>query len=422
MDTHMIQQLIIRLFPSQKTQPIMVDWFIGKESGNESGQGSLADLLSMVGDLPDDLQVWLPAEDVAFTTANIPSTQARHIQKALPFAVEEQLAQDVDGMHLVTGHKRSDGLLQVAAVSRIQMNRWIDELSDNGIHCDEWFIDAQLLSTKTKNWQLFLDGANVIINTPKNGSYKTSRENLFLILDGLISADDEVECIVYQLDGVDEGLLIARIENELSGKISVTTQSYSHALECLNAFDTNRKSCINLLQGDFKRIKQKVSKANPFKVPLVMLCSLIVFSTGLNAIQAHNINKQTMLVNEASVSYYKTLFPNSRRVSSNSIKKRVTAKLKNLSTTASNNGFLAQLDASGSILTSAGLAKAMNFTGFRYSDRSNELSIDLEGKDVGQFEAFKMALIAAGNKAELGSITNENSVVKGRIKLGADNE
>lgn len=55
------------------------------------------------------------------------------LNAALPYALEEQVAADVDSMHFAAGDKRDSGLRPVAAVSREQLDRWLSQLEEAGI-------------------------------------------------------------------------------------------------------------------------------------------------------------------------------------------------------------------------------------------------------------------------------------------------
>lgn len=45
----------------------------------------------------------IPGDEAVFCLADIPAKQTRFIQQALPYAVEEQIAQDIDSVHLALG-------------------------------------------------------------------------------------------------------------------------------------------------------------------------------------------------------------------------------------------------------------------------------------------------------------------------------
>lgn len=79
----------------------------------ESRTLSLADALS---DLPAHWQLVLPVEAVTACAVQLPTQKARWVRQALPFAVEELLAEDVESMHLALGEQLADGRHRVYAL------------------------------------------------------------------------------------------------------------------------------------------------------------------------------------------------------------------------------------------------------------------------------------------------------------------
>lgn len=67
----------------------------------------------------------LPVEAVMSCAVNLPTRKARWLRQALPFAVEELLAEDVELMHLALGEQLADGRHRVFAVRRNWLAGWI---------------------------------------------------------------------------------------------------------------------------------------------------------------------------------------------------------------------------------------------------------------------------------------------------------
>ena len=67
----------------------------------------------------------LPVEAVTACAVNLPTRKARWLRQALPFAVEELLAEDVELMHLVLGEQLDDGRHRVFAVRRSWLAGWL---------------------------------------------------------------------------------------------------------------------------------------------------------------------------------------------------------------------------------------------------------------------------------------------------------
>ena len=62
------------------------------------------------------------------TEVNIPSRQAAHLRKALPFMIEEQLAGDLRQTHLAVAPHRHGDSVPVAVVAHAQMIAWLEAL------------------------------------------------------------------------------------------------------------------------------------------------------------------------------------------------------------------------------------------------------------------------------------------------------
>ncbi|MFP6800251.1 MAG: type II secretion system protein GspL, partial [Pseudomonas sp.] len=67
----------------------------------------------------------LPVEAVTSCAVNLPTRKARWLRQALPFAVEELLAEEVELMHLALGEQLADGRHRVFAVRRSWLAGWL---------------------------------------------------------------------------------------------------------------------------------------------------------------------------------------------------------------------------------------------------------------------------------------------------------
>jgi len=127
----MAEYLVIRLGhePDQGVQWIAVD-DNGTRRG-EPGSGSLADASAATAARP--VIVLAPALDILTTTVNIPVRGGSRLNAALPFALEESLADDVDTLHFAAGARRESGLRPVAVVARDKIDAWLQQLQEADI-------------------------------------------------------------------------------------------------------------------------------------------------------------------------------------------------------------------------------------------------------------------------------------------------
>ena len=86
-------------------------------------RGHLADLPEI--DKQAEITLIVPANDVLLTTATLPKLNRHRLLQALPFALEEQLIDDVNELHFAIASHQTDGTLPVAIVARKKMAEWL---------------------------------------------------------------------------------------------------------------------------------------------------------------------------------------------------------------------------------------------------------------------------------------------------------
>lgn len=130
----MSEILTIRL-SSRAEQP--VQWLVWSPQQHEViASGQLADI-SQLGEIAEyatqrTVYALAPACDVLLTQVTIPAGSSRQLGAVLPFLLEEELAQDVDHLHVHLLKKSGDSA-QVAVLEHRKMEHWLAALSDAGI-------------------------------------------------------------------------------------------------------------------------------------------------------------------------------------------------------------------------------------------------------------------------------------------------
>jgi type II secretion system protein L len=88
--------------------------------------------------------LWFPSENMSWQAVNLP--KGRAWREALPFAVEEKLAESVENLHLVPTDVDSDGLRWVAVINESFWQKWQADKKDHAISPDilalPWSLDT----------------------------------------------------------------------------------------------------------------------------------------------------------------------------------------------------------------------------------------------------------------------------------------
>jgi len=107
--------------------------------------------------------VLVPSAEVLTTSVDIPVKGAK-LQAALPYALEEHLAEDVEELHFAAGSRRSSGHTPVSVVSQQCMQEWMSRLSEAGITPNSVIADSYGLARIPGTISMLLDDDFVFIN------------------------------------------------------------------------------------------------------------------------------------------------------------------------------------------------------------------------------------------------------------------
>jgi len=109
----------------------------------------------------------VPSAEVLSTTVDIPLKGAKLIA-ALPFALEEYLADDIDQLHFAAGPRRANGKIPVSVVGKQNMDDWLAVLDAAGISANSIIADNYGLARIPGTISMLLAEDQVFINDGAN--------------------------------------------------------------------------------------------------------------------------------------------------------------------------------------------------------------------------------------------------------------
>ncbi len=127
----MAEYLVIRLHPDRDQA---ADWIAVDGNGTRISPPVTGPLAEAAQDVANRTVIALvPAATVLNTSVNIPIRSGSRLLAALPFALEEYLAEDVENLHFAAGVRSETGVLPVAVVTHELMQEWLQRLEEAGI-------------------------------------------------------------------------------------------------------------------------------------------------------------------------------------------------------------------------------------------------------------------------------------------------
>ncbi|MGY8795627.1 MAG: type II secretion system protein GspL, partial [Woeseiales bacterium] len=157
----MSEYLVIRLGDNSQ----QLSHWIAVDSSGARRSAPVAGLLSeATTDIHDrEVIVLVPSAEVLTTSVDIPVKGAKLVA-ALPYALEEFLAEDIESLHFAAGAKRASGRTPVSVVSNDRLQTWLDQLDAAGIAPDSIIAESYGLARIPGTISMLLADDCVLIN------------------------------------------------------------------------------------------------------------------------------------------------------------------------------------------------------------------------------------------------------------------
>ena len=160
----MPQTLLLRLpAPGQEeTEWLTID--DASETGPTRQRGSLT--LAAAVSRSGKVVALAPASQILLAEARRSPGSGVKLARAVPFALEEQLTEDIDQLSFAIGRRRSSGTTPVAAVSRTVLQDWLSQLSAAGLEPLSLYPDISLMPDNPGQTVLWLEKARLSVRRP----------------------------------------------------------------------------------------------------------------------------------------------------------------------------------------------------------------------------------------------------------------
>src|ERR1700676_5385117 len=160
----MPQILLLRL-PSpgqEETEWLAIDDTGESETIRQRGSLTLAAAVSRTG----KVVALAPATQILLAEPELPPGSGVKLARAVPFALEEQLTEDIDQLSFAVGRRRPNGGTPVAAVSRAVLQGWISDLNAAGLEPLAMYPDISLMPENPGQTVMWLEKGRLAVRRP----------------------------------------------------------------------------------------------------------------------------------------------------------------------------------------------------------------------------------------------------------------
>jgi general secretion pathway protein L len=414
----MAEFLVIRLRAAVKSPP---SWVIVNHEGARLGgveKGSLELAARRVESRR--VVVLVPATEVLMTSADLPVRGGTKFLQALPFALEEQLAEDVDKLHFAPGVRGEEAQgLPVAVTTRANMDQWLERLSTAGIRPHVLMPDAYGMRPEPGGVSALLDRDLVYL---RSGSHQP------MVFQGLL-LDQALALAGIGVEGATPAAAATRLTvflgqrrhqgqaelwNELRQRFAdVEIRLLPQGPLPHLAVNAARFPDVNLLQGPYAPVTSSSALWQPWRVAASLAAVCVAVALGVQGVQFFKLRAEEARLDANIQEVFQSVLPNTPL--STDPRRQLERELEAArgGTSAADRPFLEILSVLGSVLreTPDARVEALSF-------RDDTMDLRLTVPSVGTLDQIKRLVAERGRlDTEIRSANPRDEAIEGRLTL-----
>jgi general secretion pathway protein L len=250
--------------------------------------------------------VLAPATQILLAEPELPPGSGAKLARAVPFALEEQLTEDVDQLSFAIGRRQPSGRTPVAVVSRSVLQGWLSELSGAGIEPVAMYADISLVPENPGQTVLWFENTRLAVRRPGTLPFavELSPVEEALVVAGVIPDPlEEAAAESGEPKPLENAVVYATREDwarvkddfeRLADRFgSLKVQLLLEGPLPWLARDLNAPDAINLLQGEFTRTPDYGARWHRWRTAAVLAGALLVAHVAAAALKIHQANHAT---------------------------------------------------------------------------------------------------------------------------------
>ena len=368
--------------------------------------GSLADAAGEAGG--QRVVVLAPGEDCLLTRVNIPGRSRQKLLRAVPYALEEQLSEEVESLHFAIGATMEEGEWPVAVIGKQYMESLQADVAAAGLDVQQVIPEILAIPYAGNETSVLVEHDIALVRTGSVSGYAADSDNLGMLLALQKVNEDE------QLPALHLYVRQDKIQPDTAGFVG-ETRVEPYVGDPLTVFarglDAN---AINLLQGAYSRAGDWARVLRPWRATAALLVAGVLVSSIVTGIDYYRLGNESKQLSAQIEETFRKALPGSKRIVNPRV--QMQQQLDSLQRRAGiGGGFLSLLGQSGAVLKGM---QGVEISGVSF--RGGRLDMDLVVANLQLLDQLKQALMQPGRlDVEIQSATTgKDQRVQSRLRIG----
>ena len=391
------------------------EWLLGEEGGDviAEGSGTLVDLGHEApwGDGTPDVIALVPVDRVLCLSRTVPGRSVSQIARALPFAVEEFVTQDIETMHLAHGPITRGRPVSCVLVDRQLVADWLSAMGSIGLTPAFMAPDAGLLPDACEVTVLF-EGDDALLRTPGHLlriDHRALPETLAAVAPDAPTDTPSVTAARLEVIGGTRAQTDA-LRHVFPGEVDA--QRLDEPVLRFLASRYAASGTVNMLQGTFAPARRSRGTASRWRAVAALAAVWLLVSTGMRFGQGLWADHRADALQADAAALFRALYPEARppRNAYTEMRRRV--------------GQPDQPAAADFELLLGALARAIDaalegveLRSLSYSAGRGELTTELSLREYADLDRLRLQLEGQGVVVHIGSAEEQDGIVRARLRV-----
>lgn len=333
----------------------------------------------------------IPNNEVSLAETHIPSKNKKQMLQAIPYALEETLAEDIDNLHFSIYRENDEAKVKAAIINRDRLSFWIDHLKAHDVTAHYILPSVFGVSVAEEGWAIDIgeDEAQV-----RQGPLEGFTSNLDILDYLLPTALEEHKPAALYVSG--DSLRVTRLLQNHEIDVRAGTSSF-----LINMASLKPALELNLL-NNFSRGESALKNVNwsPWK-PVASIGGLLLATwVGMFMWQNQQASSQLKNIESQISSVYRTAIPGGKQTDADAQLSSMTSTLSQLQ----GNLNAASVSPLPTIARLAPLLKQFNKMSVKeLGFKRNKLQVKVETPNLSMLDQFKQAAASSQLEVTIGS-------------------
>jgi len=409
----MAEALVIRFPLSNTNDTSLAQWMLVDSHNNRMGAVVTGDLQEASG-LATNRKVLavVNGATILHTEPVLPPLKGgAKLAQVIPYALEDQLATDVDELHFAVGKRSTRSGTPIAVVAHEQIQKWLSTLQAAGLYPTALVSDTSTLPVSEDAITLVIDQGRVLMSRADAPSISLDISPLAEALQLLIPETTETPVIIY-IPEWEYDAYQADIEALRARAANMQVKLLPEGALPLYAAQAFKADALNLLQGTYEPKRDYNHDLRPWRIAVLLVIIAFALHLVVTGARWWQLKRQETKLDQQIAATYTQGIADGPAVNPAQARRSFEARLAALQSSGTTSQLLLTLSALSDAVSKASGSQVSDL-----SYRENILNVRMLVPNVEALEQVRKQITSHGLTADIQSANPHDKQIEGRLQI-----